>query len=82
MFNCAECEDSTGCGARWWEKSKGFADHYMRECSQCLPERYHVMVTEDHGERSIEQAAAAPSAGDMSSRGQILGNRADSLVTP
>lgn len=49
-FDCEECSD-----VRWArvmvparDRKPGRADHWMRPCSQCLPDRYRVMITENH----------------------------------
>lgn len=50
FFACDECEDKhwVRCEVKG-EVPPGMPNHYMRECSQCLPDRYRIMVTEDHG---------------------------------
>lgn len=53
IINCDECSD-----VRWVkmainsaDRVDGGADHYMNPCSQCLPDRYDVMVRQNCGER-------------------------------
>lgn len=61
-YLCEECED-----LHWVKVSipmrdryAGSADHYLRPCSRCLPERYHVMVTENHGDpRHLDQGGCS-----------------------
>lgn len=50
VYDCPECEDLHWVRIeRTGDYQKGEADHYMRPCSQCLPERYRIMVVEDCG---------------------------------
>lgn len=49
---CRECNDVHWVRIEIIESKRksGSADHYMQPCSQCYPDRYRMMVTENHQE--------------------------------
>jgi hypothetical protein len=51
-FGCDECMDVKWVRIPISEEGRkyGEADHYMRECSQCLPDRHQMMVVENHND--------------------------------
>lgn len=58
VYDCDECQDKRWVRVEIPEKDRTptMADHYYRECSRCLPERYRIMVEENHGEPAHRMA--------------------------